>query len=100
MDASEKGNITRFLNHSCSPNVIVRLVRWESNDPQLSQLAFFALQDIPAGSELTINYSYAIDPKLPKVRCHCGAVKCRRFLRNKRGEGADGAVRATRWTTG
>jgi hypothetical protein len=89
VDANEAGNVTRFFNHSCLPNCTVRLVHWDSDDPRLAHLAFYALRTIPAGVELTINYGYECDKSLPKqfkVPCNCGAGKaCRKWLRNTHG---------------
>lgn len=87
VDANEAGNVTRFLNHSCAPNCIVRLVHWDSDDPRLARLAFYALKEIPAGVELTIDYGYECNKSLPKkylVPCNCGSGKdvCRKWLRN------------------
>lgn len=42
------GNVSRFFNHSCEPNIISRLVFVETNDTRLPKLTFFALRDIEA----------------------------------------------------
>ena len=48
VDASRKGNIARFINHSCAPNLVVQ--KWFIN--RLPRLGLFATQDIPAGAEV------------------------------------------------
>ena len=84
IDASETGNESRFINHSCSPNLDTVSVVGYHGDPALTRIAFFANQDIEPGDELTFNYfSHQLDytlvgPQTP--RCHCGAHKCRGYL--------------------
>lgn len=68
IDASVGGNETAFINHSCSPNSYMRILRGE-------RVGFFALRDIAAGEEITINYR---DPDHPPAdACRCGASNCR-----------------------
>ena len=46
--ATRQGNIARFINHSCAPNLVVQ--KWFIN--RLPRLGLFATQDIPAGAEV------------------------------------------------
>ncbi|XP_047542630.1 histone-lysine N-methyltransferase SETDB1-B isoform X2 [Vanessa atalanta] len=78
MDAKVQGNIGRYLNHSCSPNVFVQNVFVDTHDPRFPWVAFFALSHIRAGTELTWNYNYDVGSVPGKVLyCHCGASNCR-----------------------
>ncbi|XP_050358370.1 histone-lysine N-methyltransferase eggless isoform X2 [Nymphalis io] len=78
MDAKVQGNIGRYLNHSCSPNVFVQNVFVDTHDPRFPWVAFFALSHIKAGTELTWNYNYDVGSVPGKVLyCHCGASNCR-----------------------
>ncbi|KAL3271245.1 hypothetical protein HHI36_021737 [Cryptolaemus montrouzieri] len=78
MDAKNAGNIGRFLNHSCSPNVFVQNVFVDTHDPRFPWVAFFASQFIRAGTELTWNYSYDVGSVPGKVLyCHCAALECK-----------------------
>lgn len=52
IDALKEGNISRFVNHSRTPNVEIKIFF----DGTLLRLALVALQDIVAGEELTLNY--------------------------------------------
>jgi len=65
VDSRTCGNWSRFINHSCSPNLRVYLVVYdtipEMNTPYL---AFVALKDIPAWTELTVDY----DPGATKIK--------------------------------
>lgn len=97
VDPSFAGNVGRFLNHSCSPNLFMVPVRVHSVVPRL---ALFAGRDISVQEELTFDYSggYSNQPPielstqsdaalqtsrteaLPRKACYCGADNCARFL--------------------
>ncbi|XP_014476372.1 PREDICTED: histone-lysine N-methyltransferase SETDB1 isoform X2 [Dinoponera quadriceps] len=78
MDAKTTGNIGRYLNHSCDPNIFVQNVFVDTHDVRFPWVAFFALQYIKAGQELTWNYSYDVGSIPGKVIiCKCGAANCR-----------------------
>jgi hypothetical protein len=77
VDASERGNWTRLVNHSCSPNAEVAAVRVDSFVPQL---ALFAKSRIEAGEELTFDYGGGAGGQQGGRRCRCGAAECREFL--------------------
>lgn len=53
IDPSRCGNVGRFLNHSCAPNLAVRIVRVGS---ALPRAAFFCARDVAIGEELTFRY--------------------------------------------
>lgn len=98
VDPAVVGNVGRFLNHSCQPNLYMQPVRVHSVVPRL---ALFAGRDIDAQEELTFDYSggYSNQPpvELPSTQrdaavkasrteglqrkeCHCGASSCVQFL--------------------
>ena len=52
IDAGPKGNLARFMNHSCDPNCITQ--KWTVNGD--TRVGLFALKDISDGTELTFNY--------------------------------------------
>ncbi|CAJ0595740.1 unnamed protein product [Cylicocyclus nassatus] len=73
VDATVRGNVTRYVRHSCKPNA--RLEVWSVNGNYRSGL--FALGDIASGSEITID----MNGLLPATRkCHCGAHDCRKKI--------------------
>ncbi|XP_006647777.1 histone-lysine N-methyltransferase SUVR5 [Oryza brachyantha] len=76
IDATRCGNVSRFINHSCSPNLSTRLVLVESKDCQLAHVGLFANQDIPVGEELAYDYRQKMLPG-DGCPCHCGAQNCR-----------------------
>ncbi|XP_068450874.1 histone-lysine N-methyltransferase SETMAR [Clinocottus analis] len=92
VDPADVGNVGRFLNHSCQPNLFMQPVRVHSVVPRL---ALFAGRNIDAQEELTFDYTggYSNQPPvellsltasqtagLPRKECHCGANNCVQFL--------------------
>jgi hypothetical protein len=65
---------TRWMNHSCEPNVIVEagVTRAGTGWAQLQ-----ALRDIAAGEELFFDYALPVELKEP---CACGAARCRGWI--------------------
>ena len=96
VDARFHGNASRFINHSCSPNLLMVPVRVDSVVPKL---ALFAARDIDIGEELSFDYSGEFSiwstseetcehkgldilrecGKEPRS-CFCGSLNCRGFL--------------------
>ncbi|KAL8273548.1 hypothetical protein Esti_002614 [Eimeria stiedai] len=76
------GNVSRFLNHSCDPNVRVATI-WRG--PCLPLVGVFALKDIPAGAALT----YAYGPGYEEMLCLCGAANCKGFIGGGAGDAGD-----------
>jgi len=60
IDAKFTGNIGRWLNHSCSPNVFVQNVFTDSHDLKFPTIALFASQRIIAGEELCCKQDFSI----------------------------------------
>ena len=84
IDATCKGNIMRFVNHSCSPNLAMVAVRSDSIVPRL---CLFASKDISTGEELCFSYYGSSGAEvnretlqLGKQPCYCGSAECVRFL--------------------
>ena len=82
IDATFKGNVMRFVNHSCSPNLAMLPLRTDSIVPRL---CLFASENILAGEELCFSYfgsSGSIDSRVNtgRKRCYCGSKECIGFL--------------------
>lgn len=78
VDATKKGNLGRFCNHSCNPNCYVD--KWVVNDKL--RMGIFAERDIQAGEELVFNYNvdrYGADPQ----PCYCAEPNCTGFIGGK-----------------
>ncbi|CAI9110041.1 OLC1v1010002C1 [Oldenlandia corymbosa var. corymbosa] len=76
IDATNQGNVSRYINHSCSPNLANHQVLVESMDCQLAHIGLFASRDIAMGEELTYDYRYKLLPGEGSP-CLCGAPNCR-----------------------
>ncbi|NWI59335.1 SETMR methyltransferase, partial [Calyptomena viridis] len=91
VDPTHIGNVGRFLNHSCEPNLLMVPVRVHSMVPRL---ALFAATDISAGEELCYDYSGRFhnspgtsrehkpveEKNRPRKPCYCGSRTCAAFL--------------------
>ena len=78
IDATKKGNMGRFCNHSCNPNCYVD--KWVVGDKL--RMGIFAEQKIKAGEELVFNYNvdrYGANPQ----PCYCGEPNCTGFIGGK-----------------
>lgn len=89
IDAYKKGDISRFFNHSCSPNL--KSLPVTNGVPQEYEVAFFATSNIRAREELCFDYDPQwLQKKLraeqagklfePLARCFCSAASCRQWI--------------------
>ena len=69
IDAARLGNESRFINHSCDPNCILKTMK--------KRAFIVALRTIAPGEELTYDYMY--DPRY-REPCSCGAKTCRGYI--------------------
>uniref|UniRef100_A0A4W4ERA1 [histone H3]-lysine(4) N-trimethyltransferase n=1 Tax=Electrophorus electricus TaxID=8005 RepID=A0A4W4ERA1_ELEEL len=77
INAKQEGNIARYINHSCSPNLFVQNVFVDTHDLRFPWVAFFTSKRIKAGTELTWDYSYEVGSVEGKVLlCCCGSDEC------------------------
>ncbi|XP_015069540.1 histone-lysine N-methyltransferase, H3 lysine-9 specific SUVH6-like [Solanum pennellii] len=82
LDAIRYGNVGRFINHSCSPNLYAQNVMYYHGDKKVPHIMFFASESIAPLKELTYHYNYHIDHVYDKngdvkrKNCRCGSRKC------------------------
>ncbi|XP_025406749.1 uncharacterized protein LOC112680773 isoform X2 [Sipha flava] len=76
IDAGPKGNLSRFMNHSCEPNCVTQ--KWTVNGD--TRIGLFALHDIPSGTELVFDYRLQSCSGVEKKPCQCGAARCSKFI--------------------
>jgi len=75
IDAYPKGNLSRFMNHSCDPNCVTQ--KWTVNGE--IRVGLFAIRDIKVGEELCFNYNLDCLGN-DKKACKCGAGNCSGYL--------------------
>jgi len=56
VDAAFCGNLSRFINHSCDPNLNIFSVYINNLDPNMPQLCLFAKRDIQKFEQVTFDY--------------------------------------------
>ncbi|XP_059299198.1 histone-lysine N-methyltransferase, H3 lysine-9 specific SUVH6-like [Lycium ferocissimum] len=82
IDAAQCGNIGRFINHSCSPNLYAQNVLYDHEDKKMPHIMLFAADNIPPLAELTYHYNYSVDQvhdsdgNIKVKKCYCGSSEC------------------------
>jgi len=72
IDAREKGNLSRFINHSCEPNCKLDRVNVRGH----TRVAIVSTRNILSGEFLS--YDYQFDTRDgDKFICRCGSLNCR-----------------------
>lgn len=74
IDATKRGNMARFINHSCSPNCYANIISVENS----SKIVIYSKRTIEMGDEITYDYKFPIEDE--KVACLCTAPNCRGYL--------------------
>ncbi|MGH0120241.1 UNVERIFIED_CONTAM: hypothetical protein FKN15_056566 [Acipenser sinensis] len=81
LDATEEGNVARFLNHSCYPNLFVQNVFVDSHNRNFPLVTFFTNRHVKSGTELTWNYKYKAGSTPEKeIECQCEKETCKTKL--------------------
>ncbi|KAI0490728.1 hypothetical protein F4859DRAFT_458988 [Xylaria cf. heliscus] len=77
IDATKKGGIARFINHSCMPNCTAKIIKVEGS----KRIVIYALRDIAQNEELTYDYKFEREiGSLDRIPCLCGTTACKGFL--------------------
>lgn len=85
IDPSKIGNLARFINHSCAPNLRLTIIRYGCRVPHVG---LFALRDIEPMEELTYDYGSNDNRDVSSndnedatiKRCYCASSNCRQLL--------------------
>ncbi|KAN0089891.1 histone H3-K4 methyltransferase Set1 [Hyaloscypha variabilis] len=77
IDATKKGGIARFINHSCTPNCTAKIITVEKS----KRIVIYALRDIAQNEELTYDYKFEREiGSTDRIPCLCGTAACKGFL--------------------
>ena len=74
LDGRHSNNVTRLINHSCSPNCRAETIR--------GHIWIIANRDIAPGEELSFDYGFPFG-EWRKHPCRCGAPGCVGYIVNK-----------------
>ena len=66
LDGAVGGSGAEIINHSCSPNLVSRIMK--------GHVLYMSLRDIKPGEELTVDYNF--DKEVRTFPCSCGAPSC------------------------
>ncbi|KAF9415316.1 histone methyltransferase set2, partial [Entomortierella beljakovae] len=75
IDATKKGCLARFINHSCNPNC--HLEKWVVGSKL--RIGIFTIKRVAEGEELTFDYQferYGAEAQ----KCYCGELNCTGFI--------------------
>lgn len=69
----------RYLNHCCTPNscLCIEEAFYDDGTPAPARVTVEAIQPIPKGAELTIDYRWSADAA---IKCLCGSPDCRGWI--------------------
>ncbi|KAE8549772.1 histone methyltransferase set1 [Talaromyces marneffei ATCC 18224] len=77
IDATKRGGIARFINHSCTPNCTAKIIRVDGS----KRIVIYALRDISKDEELTYDYKFEREwDSEDRIPCLCGSAGCKGFL--------------------
>jgi histone-lysine N-methyltransferase SETD2 len=75
IDATKKGNNSRFINHSCDPSCETQ--KWTVAG--FLRVGFFSIKPMKAGDEVTFDYKFQRYGRHAQ-KCFCGSANCRGII--------------------
>ncbi|KAI8984592.1 hypothetical protein BDF20DRAFT_860774 [Mycotypha africana] len=75
IDATKKGCLARFINHSCNPNCVTQ--KWVIGKKM--RIGIFTGREITAGEELTFDYKFERYGATAQI-CYCGEPNCKGYI--------------------
>ncbi|KAJ1965494.1 hypothetical protein GGI12_000716 [Dipsacomyces acuminosporus] len=73
IDATRKGCIARFINHSCGPNCVLQ--KWMVAGAV--RMGIFVQRPIKRGEEITFDYKFERLAEAEPQPCYCGSPECK-----------------------
>ncbi|KAH0458922.1 hypothetical protein IEQ34_011736 [Dendrobium chrysotoxum] len=74
VDATRRGGLARFINHSCEPNCYTKVITVDGQ----KKIFIYAKRHISTGEELTYNYKFPLEEQ--KIPCNCGSKRLTNFV--------------------
>ncbi|KAI8877244.1 hypothetical protein K501DRAFT_260728 [Backusella circina FSU 941] len=75
IDATKRGCLARFINHSCNPNCVTQ--KWVIGKKM--RIGIFTSRFVAAGEELTFDYKFERYGATAQ-KCYCGEPNCKGFI--------------------
>ncbi|KAF7732147.1 histone methyltransferase set2 [Apophysomyces ossiformis] len=75
IDATKKGCLARFINHSCNPNCVTQ--KWVIGKKM--RIGIFTSREVKAGQELTFDYKFERYGAVAQ-KCYCGEPNCKGYI--------------------
>ncbi|CAM9791490.1 unnamed protein product, partial [Discosporangium mesarthrocarpum] len=77
VDATFKGSLARFINHSCDPSCNTRIIAVDGS----KKIVIYAKRQVERGEELSYDYKFPLETnEEDRVPCYCGSEKCRKYI--------------------
>ncbi|KAJ2479802.1 hypothetical protein IWW56_002863 [Coemansia sp. RSA 2131] len=76
IDATRKGCIARFINHSCGPNCVLQ--KWMVGGA--IRMGIFTERPIKRGEEITFDYKFERMADSEPQPCYCGSPECKGII--------------------
>ena len=81
IDATLNGGYARYINHSCNPNCVARIIDGDPPRTHLKKVIVTAERDIAAMEEITYDYQFPLEDDLDaRIPCNCCSSLCRGFM--------------------
>ena len=81
IDATLNGGHGRYINHSCNPSCVSRIVDGKAPDTHLKRVIIIAQRNINSTDEITYDYQFPLELDLDaRIPCNCGSELCRGFM--------------------
>jgi hypothetical protein len=82
VDATTRGSLARYINHSCDPNCFTKIVEYVPvGDKKTKKIVVCSKKVIMPGEELKYDYKFSrAEENEERLPCFCGASNCKRYM--------------------